>query len=636
MPRGFQFITPDVRFWTPLVFTDLQKSDDSRHQNGWTNIGRLKLGATIQQAQQQVNAINAANLERFPQFKPLLINSGFYTRIDRFQDVLVKSVRGTLYLLWGGAALVLLIGTVNIANLAVARSNVRIREISTRLAIGASRGQVAWQMITESSMLTLAGGLAGILTGFGMLRALSTVGLDRLPRANEIQMDVTVIAAALALAGFAGFLVGLVPVVHLFRVNLTMVLHEESRTGTQGRTHQALRRGLVVVQVAFAFVLLIGSGLLVASFRNLLASDPGFKSKDVITAGIWMSDSRYHDDPAMRQFTDRLLEAVRKIPGVVFAGGTTNLPLSGNHDDGVIMAEGYQMAPGESLTDPMMTAVTPGYFEAMGTPLLRGRFFDKRDNEKATPAIIVDERDARKFWPYADPIGKRMFVPERDLAAKAEDRKWYTVVGVVREVRLDDLARIMTFGAVYFPASQEVQRGLSLAIKTSGDFDAALRNLRSTVKELDPQMLLSFVQPMDEYVARSLMQRRTAMLLATSFGVVALFLSCLGIYGVLAFLVTQRFREIGIRIALGSTSLGIFRLVLREGTVLVLAGLLLGLAIADALQNVLQSEVYGVAVMDPTVIGTIAIVFGFIALTACSIPARRATRVDPVTVLNQL
>jgi hypothetical protein len=250
----------------------------------------------MKQAQDQVNAINAANLERFPQYKSFLVNAGFYTRVDRLQDVLVRNVRDMLYLLWGGAAFVLLIGVVNIANLTLARCNVRMKELSTRLAIGASRLQVARQLISESLLLTLAGGVAGIVTGFAMIAALRTVGLDRLPRADEIQADVTVIGATLAMAVILGTLIGLVSVAHLLKGNLESVLYERTRTTTAGRPVRAVRRSLVIAQVACAFVLLVGSGLLVASFRNLLAVDPGFKPEGVVTAGIYMGRVNYPDD----------------------------------------------------------------------------------------------------------------------------------------------------------------------------------------------------------------------------------------------------------------------------------------------------------------------------------------------------
>lgn len=638
MPRGFEFADPEARFWIPLAFTAQQKSDDARHNNSWFNVGRLKPGATIGQAQEQVNALNATNLERFPQYKQLLVNAGFNTRVERLQDVLVRSVKGTLYLLWGGAAFVLLIGGVNIANLALARSNLRMKELSTRLVLGASRSQVARQLIIESLLLAFAGGLAGVLAGSGILRALGAIGLDRLPRAGEIHMDLTVVGAALAVSAIAGVLIGLVPVAHLFKVNLSTVLHEETRTGTGGRKARAVRRVLVVAQVAFAFVLLIGSGLLVASFRSLLAVDPGFKAEGVITAGIGMPRVRYSTDNDVRSFTNRVLQAIRNVPGVTNAGGTTIIPLGGNHSDSVIIAEGYQMKPGESLVSPMQVIVTPGYFEAMSTPLVRGRYFNERDNETGPGAVIVDERLAQRFWPGADPAGKRMYRPmnPRDLLRVDENTRWLTVVGVVREVRLEDLAgRIGSAGAYYFPAAQVAPRGMVVAIKAASDPDAVLRTVRAELQKIDPAMPLANVRTMTEYTSLSLMPRRAAMLLATSFGLVSLFLSAIGIYGVLAYLVTQRSREIGIRIALGSTTRGIFNLVLREGLLLVASGLVLGLAGTVAFRQVLQNQIYGLGAMDPLVIGSVMTILGTIALAACSLPARRATQVDPVAVLNQ-
>lgn len=635
MPRDFQFVYPEARFWTPLVFTDEQKSDNARHQNGWFNVGRLKPGSTIEQAQQQVNALNAANLERFPKYRDLLINAGFFTRVERLQDSLVQRIRSTLYLLWGGAAFVFLIGAVNIANLTLARSNRRLRELSTRLAIGASRLQLARQVIIESVLLALAGGVIGIAAGVGILRTLGTIGLERLPRASEIQMDITVITAVLVMSLIAGFLIGMVPVAHLWRVNLSAVLHDDSRTGTQGRSARTMRRLLVVAQVAFAFVLLVGSGLLVASFRNLLAADAGFKAEGVVTAGIWIPDTRYPDDADVRRFTNQLFDAIRSIPGVTAAGGTTNIPLSGRHNDEVVLAEGYQMKPGESVVNPMHTDVTPGYFEAMRTPLVRGRFFNGHDNETATRAVIIDERVAGKFWSGVDPIGKRMYIPaDTTDYPPNEHTQWLTVVGVVHEVRMEDLARITTFGAIYLPAAQDVQRGLTLAVKTTADSAFAVSALRAKLKELDPEMLLNDVRPMNEYVTASLVSRRAVMLLALSFGIVSLFLAVVGIYGVLAFLVTQRFREIGIRIALGSTPARIFALILHEGLLLLVAGVMLGVLGVRSLEDVLQSQLYGLAVMDPTAIALVALLFAVIALAACSIPARRATQVDPVTVLN--
>src|SRR5262245_456437 len=494
MPKGFEFADSEARFWIPLAFTAQQKSDDFRHSNSWYNVGRLKAGATIAQAQEQVNAINAANQERFPQFKQLLINAGFHTKVELLQEVLVRGVRPTLYLLLGGAAFVLLIGAVNLANVALARSNLRAKELATRLAIGAGRAQVARQLIIESLLLSLAAGVAGIIVGYGILRALTVIGLERIPRAHEIHVDFTVIVAALAVSAVAGVLIGLVPAVHLFNVNLSTALREESRTGTGGRKTHALRRVLVVSQVAFAFVLLIGSGLLLASFRNLLAVDPGFKTEGIITAGIGMPRVRYPADKDVRLFTDRVLQTVRSIPGVSAAGGTTIIPLGGNHSDSVILAEGYQMKPGESLVSPMQVTVTPRYFETMGTQLIKGRSFDERDTDESPAVVIVDERLAQKFWPGGDPIGRRMYKPSnpRDLLKIDEKTRWLTVVGVVREVQFEDLAgRPTTIGAYYFAAAQPppppqgAPRGLTLAIKASGDPAAVLRAVRAELNKLE-------------------------------------------------------------------------------------------------------------------------------------------------------
>ena len=638
MPRGFDFSDPEARYWVPLAFTAQQKSDDSRHSNNWYNVGRLKKDATLEQAQEQVNAINAANLERFPQWRQILINAGFFTRVEPLQDVLVHSIKGTLYLLWGGAAFVLLIGVVNIANLALARSSLRMKELSTRLAIGAPRGQVARQLVIESVLLTTVGGLGGILMGLGLLRGLQTIGLDRIPRAGEIQMDLTAAAAALAVSLGIGLAIGLVPIVHVFAVNLSSMLREESRAGTGGRRSQVIRRGLVMAQVAFAFVLLIGAGLLMASFRNLLAVDPGFRAEGVITAGIGMPPLRYPTDNDVRAFTNRLLQAVRAISGVLSAGATTVLPLSGNRNDSVIIAEGYQMKPGESLVSPMQVEVTTGYFEAMGSPLVRGRYFDDRDHESSAAVLIVDERLAERFWPGADPIGKRMYRPSnpRDLMAVDEKTRWLTIVGVVREVQLEDLAGTPdTVGAYYSPAAQTAPRGLTLAIKTASDPAAVIPAVRAELQKLDPAMPLADVRTMTEYTSLSLMSRRAAMLLATGFAVVSLLLSGIGVYGVLAYVVTQRAREISIRIALGSSMRGIVDLILREAVLIVGIGLMLGLAGTLALRGVLQSQIYGLGSLDPLVIGIVLATLAVVAVIACSLPARRAALVNPVSVLNQ-
>jgi predicted permease len=638
MPDTFQFADPAARFWIPLAFTAVEKSDDRRHSNNWLNVARLKPGATLEQAQAQVDAINAANLERFPQFKELLINAGFHTTVEPLQDVLVRSVARTLYLLWGGAAFVLLVGALNIANLALARSTLRAKELCTRVALGAGRGRIARQLVAEGLVVALIAAILGAAIAGGMLQALESLGLDRLPRGTEVHMDLAVGGAILIASAVAGMLIGLVPLLHVPRANVSNVLQESTRGGTGGTRARSVRRTLVVAEVAFAFVLLIGSGLLVASFRNLLAVDPGFQSNGVITAGVVIPRTTYVEDSDVRAFVDRALTSIRNVPGVVSAGATTIIPLSGNHSDSVILAEGYEMQPGESLVSPMQVVVTPGYFEAMSTPLVRGRFFAEGDDATSPGAVIVDERLAQKFWPGGDPIGRRMYQPSdpQDLLAVDENTRWLTVVGVVREVQFDDLAGSPdSVGAYYFPAKQQARRFMAFTIKTAIAPEAVMHSVRAALAEIDPSMPLAEVRTMSDYTATSLLPRRTSMILATAFGIVALLLAALGMYGVLAYLVAQRTREIGVRLALGSTARGIVRLVLKEGAVLVISGLAIGLIGALALQRVLASHVFGLGALDPTVIGAAVFVLCATAFIACAVPARRAGRVNPAIALNR-
>jgi len=635
MAREFIFLDPKVRLWLPAAFSDREKSDDSRHSNNWSEIARLRPGATMQQVQAQVDAMNAANLERFPQFKPFLLNAGFHTQVRWVQDVLVRNVKSMLYLLWAGAAFVLLIGGVNIANLALARANIRRKEIATKLALGGSRLQVARSLLVESVILGLAGGAAGFIFGAAVLRSLGTIGLDEIPRATEIHFSLVVILFALATSVVAGVLIGLVPVAQLSQIKLSTVLREETRTGTGGTRSRAMRRALVVAQVGLACVLLIGAGLLLASFRKLLAVDPGFKSGGVITISTALPQVKYPSEK-WGPFMNRTFDALRALPGVRSAGATTSVPFGGAFNKNVILAEGYRMGPGESVIAPMQVEVSPGYFEAMGTPLKRGRYFNEHDKPDAMRVAIVDERLARKFWPGQDPIGKRMYEPgDDDLTKITGKTRFWTVVGVVADVQLVDLTgEEQPVGTYYFSLDQLPSARFTLAIKTTMDPAALAKTLRDEMTKIDSDIPLFDIRTMDERTDLSLRQRRAAMILGLAFASVALFLSAIGIYGVLTYLVTQRTREIGIRIALGSSAGSVFKLVIREGMLLVAIGVILGLAVAVALRTYFQSQIFGVRALEPSVISLVLASLVIITLASCVLPAQRATRVDPATVLN--
>ena len=638
MPRGFEFVNPRVLLWRPLAFTDKQRSDDSRHSNNWQNIGRLKPGATVAQAQAQIDALNRANLDRFPQYKQLLINAGFYTKVERLQDSLVKDIKPVLYLMWGGALFVLLIGCVNVANLVLVRSRARLRELATRLALGAGRGQVARQLVTESILLTMLAAAAGLAVGYAALQLLGAINIQDLPRGSEIRLDGVVVAYTLAVSAAIGVVLGLIPIAGL-PASLTTVLREEGRSGTAGTGARALRRALVVTQVAFAFVLLVGAGLLFASFRKVLAIDPGFNADGVLTATVTLPRSRYADEAALRAFSEDVLGRVRALPGVMAAGATSMIPFGGNHSDSAILAEGYQMRPGESIVSPNQVDVTPGYFEAMSVKLVRGRFFDRRDGATAPKVVIVDDRLATHFWPDQDPIGRRMYMPTdiNNLLAVTDKTVFLTVVGVIHEMKLDSLADQKTnVGAYYFPMSQDQNRSVAFAVKTAGAEPTALAgSVRAAIAAVDRELPIFDMETMGALTDKSLVSRRSPVLLSLSFGAIALFLSAIGIYGVLAYLVTQRTKEIGIRIALGSSAGAIFELVLKEGLLLVLVGFAVGGAGAFALRRSLESQLYGVSATDPAVLAAVTLMLALVALAACALPARRATRIDPIVALSE-
>ena len=638
LPEGVQFLSPGVRLWIPAAFSAEEKSDDSRHSNNWSMVGRLRPGATVALARQQIDALNARNMERFPHFREILENAGFETIAVPLHEDLVRGVRGTLYLLWGGVLFVLLIGVVNVTNLVLVRSGTRARELATRHALGAALGRLARQLMTEMVLLTIAGGALGLALGYVGVAALSGLGLDELPRGSEVRLDGTAAAFTFGLALLVGALVGLVPVAGLRRVNVSQAIRDEGRSGTAGRGARLVRRALVTAQVAFAFLLLAGAGLLLASFGRVLAIDPGFQAASVLTARVSPPAARYEDAAALRSFAARFLERIRALPGIQRAGLTSSVPFAGDYSDSVILAEGYRMQPGESLISPYTFTVTPGYFDAMGIAMRSGRGFRESDTEGSPPVIIVDERLARRFWGERSPVGRRMFQPgsAQDLTTPGPNARWYTVVGVVAEVRISGLIETDDrVGAYYFPLAQQPRRNLTLTVKAASDPAGLTSSIRRELTALDPELPLFRALTMEEHVDRSLTGRRTPMVLAAVFAVVALFLAAVGIYGVLAWGVTQRTREIGIRMALGGDARGVFRLVLAEGLALLGIGLAIGVLGAAALRTALESQLYGLTATDPLVLASVAALLAAVAIAACALPARRAARIDPLVALTR-
>jgi predicted permease len=638
LPAEFTFLQKDIDIFAPASFTPDARAENQRHSNNWQLIGRLAPGATLDQVRQQVIALNAANDERFPQFKQLLKDANFQTVSVMLADDVVRDVKSVLYLLWYGVLFVLVIGTANIANLVMVRSSGRTREMATRHAIGGDLGRLARQLLTETTLLAVTGGLLGLGLGWAAVRFIASLNLDQVPRGYEITLDGAGIALTLGLAMAAGLLIGVAPVLRLWRMNLNVELREESRGGTAGRRANLVRRVLATVQIALALLLLVGAGLLFASFRAVMRLDLGFQPAQVHTSALNLPGSAYPDAKARIAFEQRALTALRALPGVEAAGGTTLLPFSGNVSNNVIMAEGYVMKPGESLIAPSSGTAAAGYFEAMHIPIVKGRAFDARDTAEATKVVIVDEKLASKFWPDQDPLGRRLYFPDdpKDLTKITPNTRFLTVVGVTANVEMfPPGVGLASVGTYYQAFEQNPPGGLTFTVRTRAAAPGLAQDVRKVIRDIDPQLAVFRQQPMQQWIDDALIGRRIPMLIALGFGGVALLLAAIGVYGVLAYSVAQRKRELGVRMALGGSAGRVFGLVLTDGLKIAGAGLAVGLAGSFFVGQIMKSQLFAVSPMNPIVLILVSLILALVALVACAIPALRASRINPIIVLGK-
>ena len=632
MPRGFALAgdAAAVDLWTPMALTREQRA---RHigYNSWNYLARLKDGATIEQARAEIQAVNRATLETLPQFRQLAEDSGFYTVVELFQDVLVKDVRPALRLMWGGALFVLLIGSLNVANLTLARVRGRAKELATRRALGGGSSRIARQLITESLLLTTASGLAALMFGWGALQALGRLDLQQLPGHDAIHVDGRTIGVTLLASMIIGLCIGLLAAIGSLSVAHVSGLRDQERSMTSGAAAGAVRRGLVVAQVAFACVLLLGAGLLSASFTRVLAIDPGFQSDHVLTAHVDLPASRYSRDSLAQGFVDDVLTRLRGLPSVRAAGATDSIPLGFAHSSVVILPEGQEQRAGESSLSPAQVHVSPGYMEAMRVRLIGGRFFDDRDVDTAPPVAIVDQTLAVRFWPGVNPVGRRLHL------AVDQAHRVFTVVGVVAPMKLEALIEAHeSVGAYFLPIAQQRGRDITFAVRADAAEPTTLsRSVIDAIQSVDRELPVVNVYPMEYWTAKSLATRRATMLLAMIFGGLAVFLAVIGLYGALAYLIANRRKEIAIRVALGATARAVFGLVMREGFVVTAIGLGLGAIGLLALRGVLASQLIGVSVADPFVLGIVFTLLSSVAAISCAIPAWRATLIDPRGVLSE-
>ena len=627
LPRGFQY-PRDVEMWTPLVFSAEDLRPDNRGSHGLLVVARIKPVLSFEQAREDMAAVSRRIVEQNPGYPYKVYNFGVI--MIPLLDQQIGDIKTALWVLMGAVSLVLLIACGNVANLLLARASARQREIAVRQALGVGRWRLTRQLLTESLILALAGGAAGLALAYWALRLLVTAAAASFPRVAETQMDLRVLVFTILVSLATGILFGLAPAFHSARHQTHDTLKEGSR-GTTGGASQGLRGALVVAELALSLALLAGSGLLIRSFLRLQDVDAGFRPDGVLTMRVSLPEQKYPKPEQTRAFYRELIERVRHLPGVDAAGGITGLPLSGTGWSGTTTVDTQAVPEKETTPEADQRPVIPGYFEAMGIPLVRGRYFDQRDIETAAPVAIVDETLANTYWPHQDPIGRRIKQGDR-----SSTDPWRVVVGVVRHVRyrtLESPSRV----EFYWPYDQTTFAlgSMSLAIHTGSDPRLLANAVQKQVQALDPDQPVYRIRTMHELMSESVARRRLSMVLLAIFAVAALLLAAVGIYGVMSYTVAQRAHEMGIRMALGARSANIVWLVLGQSLWLTAAGLGIGLAGSLLLTRLLSSLLFNVKATDPFTYLFVALFLAVVAQLASFLPAYRATTIDPVEALRQ-
>jgi putative ABC transport system permease protein len=618
-PLGFG-IASKVDAWMPMAFKPDETANDARGGHYLSVVGRLRPGVTVAQAEAELKVLAAQLATQYPDS-----NKGWGVLMMPLQDYSVRDVRTVLYTLLGAVGCVLLIACANIANLLLARATARHREISIRAALGASRARLVRQLLTESVLLALCGGLAGMLLARWGLDALLALAPANLPRVTDIHLDAGVLVFSLALSVITGLVFGIAPAWLAARADVNEALKQGSRGSTEGGARGRLRSALVVIEVTFALMLLGGAGLLARSFMQLAHVDPGFTPENATVLRLSLPQKKYTLPEQQTAFADALLERVKTLPGVQAAGLTHSMPLVSDYVLGFNIEGRPAIAPSD-LPNTNYYAVTPEYFRAMGIRLVRGRVFTARDDAKAPRVAIINETLARQQFPNEDPLGKRINI------TNGPDT-WREIVGIVGDIKQYGVDKA-TSNQAYEPFAQVPFSSLNVVIRTSGPPAALLGAIRPTVYAVDKDQPIGTIRPLEEIMADSIARQRFAMTLLTVFSLVALVIAAVGIYGVMAYSVVQRTGEFGIRMALGAQQRDVLRLVLVQGGKLVGLGLIIGLAATLATSRAMGSMLFNTSAQDPLTLGTITLLLGAVALVACLLPASRATKVNPMEALR--
>jgi putative ABC transport system permease protein len=637
MPAAFTF-PEDSDLWVPIAIN--RAAPNNRGNHGLEVVGRLKPGVSLEQAGAELETVAQTMREQYP--NNYRAESAFGLFLVRMQDEAVGSVKPALYVLLGAVLFVLLIACANVANLLLARSTSREREIAVRAALGARRLRLIRQLLTESVLLALIGGTVGLGLALAGVRVFKAFAPRDIPRLDEISLDWRVVAFSLAITMLTGLVFGLAPALHASKPELHDALKEGARGSTAARSK--LRSALVLVEVALALVLLAGAGLMIQSFFKLLDFNLGYRTDRTLTMRLPLTSTRYDQAPQRVKFYRDVLDRIAILPGVEAAGAISHLPLSGSYGSGSTTVEDPEVSDGLPRFNgyPYIEAdrriASADYFAALGIPLRKGRVFTRADHETAPRVLVVDESFERRFWPNGSALGKRILV---GFDQPTNTIRWGEIVGVVAHINHYGIDQVKDYGLkfegreqVYYPIDQVTPRQMFFAIRTSTDPSSLASAVRAQVLGLDAEQPIYQVRTMDELFTTSVSQRRLNMFLFVGFSGVALVLSAVGIYGVLSYSVTQRTHEIGIRMALGAKQASVLGLVVRQGMTLVVVGLAAGVGAAVALTRLMQSLLFNVSPTDPITLATMALTLTAVALFACLIPARRAARVDPMVALR--
>jgi putative ABC transport system permease protein len=633
MPAAMRFPSRLTDVWLPLG-PAIETFPPRGAHPGLFGIGRLKPGVTFDRAQADMDTVARRIESQFPD-----ANAGVTVGMIPYYEQIVASIRPTLLVLLGAVGFVLLIGCANLANLMLARAERRQQEIALRAALGAERRRIIQQLLTESLLMSLIGGALGVLLAWWMISLLAASRPTTIPRIDQLAIDRRVLAFSALLSILTGVIFGLVPAIRGSATDLVKSLAHGGRGVGLGRSRR-FRSTLVVAEVALALTLLVGAGLMIRSFANLTAIDPGFNPENVVTMRVTLPPSKYADRTRWTAFHDEVVRRVAAIPGVVAAGLNSALPLEGGGSESPVIAEGQELpSRGNPGTMCLFQATSPDYLKAMSVPLLKGRFFTAHDTATSARVVLVDDTLVKKLFGEADPIGKRIAFEIKGMHDHPEPI-WREVVGVVHHVRHYGLASEPPFVQVYVPVDQlpiwfeERRPAMAIVARTTLSPDAITGSVRREIAAIDPDIPVYGVQTMQQYVSQTVEQPRLGVVLLGGFGALALLLALMGIYGVVSYSVASRTQEIGIRMALGATRQSVLRLVLGHALALVVTGVVLGIGAALALTSILRNLLYQVSDRDPATFVAIAFAVVAVGILASAVPARRATRVDPIEALR--